>query len=268
MHTSSNSASPNDLGGSFGPIRMRWLATLDERTCLECLRLDGKLFEQGDLPSPPHENCRCCTVPDLGGEPVGSRATVFGPVSHEEGRFVRDVLIRMAELRHQLVSDVETMLAQSNCRAAVSSALICLALTIADVDPQGPTLDRVLSGDDAGNSLVRRVCAACIEHDRVADAIPWLHRCCSDKIPRDVAFIYWLQAAETLATSDQSKDAARTCCTEALACAGLDCSAMLKVARAMDAAGNRADALAIANRVLESSPTSKAAKTLIAKLSG
>ena len=265
---SPNAEPPNDVGDSIGPIRMRWLATLDERTCLQCLRLDGRVFEQDEVPPPPHNNCRCCTVPDLGTEPVGSRAAVFGPVCQEEGRFTCDVLIRIAELRHRLVDEVEGMIAASKCRTSLGIELLRMALSIADISPKGATLDRILSGDATDDRLIQAICAACIESNRAPDALAWLKRCCNGKTSRDAASSYWLQAAETFAVHAATRDAARSCCQEALAFDGLDCSGMLKVARAMDAAGNRVEALAIAHRALESFPTSKSAKALITKLSG
>lgn len=45
----------------------RWLATLDERTCVICGALDGQLFKFDAPQSPPpaHPNCRCTPVPEL-----------------------------------------------------------------------------------------------------------------------------------------------------------------------------------------------------------
>jgi SPP1 gp7 family putative phage head morphogenesis protein len=47
-----------------GLSQYEWLTALDERTCEECVALDGKVFDigSGDVP-PLHPNCRCCTVP-------------------------------------------------------------------------------------------------------------------------------------------------------------------------------------------------------------
>jgi len=42
------------------------IATLDTRTCLECMNLDGKLFEVGEGRRPPfHHGCRCSDAPVL-----------------------------------------------------------------------------------------------------------------------------------------------------------------------------------------------------------
>ena len=38
---------------------VKWIAEKDEKTCSECLKLDGKVFEINCVPSDPHPNCRC-----------------------------------------------------------------------------------------------------------------------------------------------------------------------------------------------------------------
>lgn len=44
--------------------RVKIVATLDTRTCTQCMALDGKTFPVGEGPRPPfHINCRCITVP-------------------------------------------------------------------------------------------------------------------------------------------------------------------------------------------------------------
>jgi len=59
---------------------VKWLATLDTRTCLQCAPLDGRIWppdQMDDVPRPPaHPNCRCAVVPyiDLGPEFEGNRA--------------------------------------------------------------------------------------------------------------------------------------------------------------------------------------------------
>lgn len=70
--------------------KYRFVATLDERTCLQCAELDGKEFDYDDdsAPQPPmHWNDRCVTVPvidweGLGVEPPdeGERASADGAV--------------------------------------------------------------------------------------------------------------------------------------------------------------------------------------------
>lgn len=43
---------------------VQWVSTLDTTTCLECARLDGKVFPNGEERRPPaHQRCRCTTVP-------------------------------------------------------------------------------------------------------------------------------------------------------------------------------------------------------------
>ena len=49
--------------------KVRWLSTLDKRTCPRCGALDGREFAIKVGPRPPlHPNCRCTTVPVLSGE--------------------------------------------------------------------------------------------------------------------------------------------------------------------------------------------------------
>lgn len=69
---------------------MQWVATLDARTCEECMALDGKVFEIDGRVPPAHVNCRCTTVPvvkswrqlgiDLDEAPEGTRASMDGQV--------------------------------------------------------------------------------------------------------------------------------------------------------------------------------------------
>lgn len=268
MSSPSKSNSPIEADGDLGTFRLQWIATLDGLTCLECLRRDGRVYEPSTLPPPPHKHCRCCTVPFTGTGPIGSRASIFGPVSDDEARLTRDALIRIAETRHRLVEEVEHIISASSCRNSLGVELLRMALSIADVAPQGTALDRILSGNCTDVRLVERVCAACIDSNRVTDAMTWLKSCCSANIARNIASLYWIQAAETFAADECSREAARACCREAIACDNLDCSSLLKVARAMNSAGDSLQALAIANRALELSPTSKAARSLIARISG
>ena len=64
-------------GGNDGTItayqemdvrNLKWMATLDGRTCMQCASLDGKVFKMGDyLAWPPlHNSCRCKVVEDFG----------------------------------------------------------------------------------------------------------------------------------------------------------------------------------------------------------
>lgn len=67
----------------------RYIATLDNRTCLECGTLDGKVFEGSEIPTEPelpqHPNCRCLWLPEIKGmegfDDDDERASVDGPVS-------------------------------------------------------------------------------------------------------------------------------------------------------------------------------------------
>jgi len=66
---------------ALGVTKQRFLATLDEKTCPICGAQDGKVEELGKGPQPPlHPRCRCVLVPDFGGDPIGERASVDGPV--------------------------------------------------------------------------------------------------------------------------------------------------------------------------------------------
>jgi len=67
------------------------LATLDTRTCLECMNLDGKVYQVDEGRRPPfHYSCRCTTAPvlkswkELGIDakelPAGTRASMNGQV--------------------------------------------------------------------------------------------------------------------------------------------------------------------------------------------
>jgi SPP1 gp7 family putative phage head morphogenesis protein len=68
---------------------VQWIATLDDRTTLVCINLDGKIFEVGEGERPPaHFNCRSTTVPvvnswsEYGIEdpPPATRASMDGAV--------------------------------------------------------------------------------------------------------------------------------------------------------------------------------------------
>ena len=69
---------------------VKWVATLDSRTCPECGSLDGKVYPVGAGRRPPaHLSCRCTTVPVIKGRQAlidagllkkGSRASADGQV--------------------------------------------------------------------------------------------------------------------------------------------------------------------------------------------
>lgn len=42
-----------------GVKQVRWIAVDDEKTCLDCKKLDGKVFPIDNIPPRPHYNCRC-----------------------------------------------------------------------------------------------------------------------------------------------------------------------------------------------------------------
>lgn len=54
-----------------------YVATLDGRTTLQCIGLDGNRYPVGDGPIPPvHMNCRSLRVPAINGKLIGSRPAV------------------------------------------------------------------------------------------------------------------------------------------------------------------------------------------------
>lgn len=83
VRTAASSANAQTRAESFKAIGVktwRFVATLDERTSIQCASLDGKVYPVGKGPIPPlHPNCRSVAVPDFG-DPVGNRASVDGPV--------------------------------------------------------------------------------------------------------------------------------------------------------------------------------------------
>lgn len=50
---------------AYGVRQWQWEATFDERTCLACAMLDGRLFDVNE-PQAAHVNCRCTMVPVMG----------------------------------------------------------------------------------------------------------------------------------------------------------------------------------------------------------
>lgn len=68
-----------------GINRYKWLSTLDSRTSLICVGLDGKILVFGeDILPPAHYNCRSVISPiienNIFGDFIGQRASVNGPV--------------------------------------------------------------------------------------------------------------------------------------------------------------------------------------------
>ncbi len=66
---------------SLGVDKVRWIATLDTKTCIRCAQREARSpYGMDDAPSPPeHPHCRCTLIPWFG-EPEGTRASTDGPV--------------------------------------------------------------------------------------------------------------------------------------------------------------------------------------------
>lgn len=83
VRTAATHASSVARGESFaqlGVTHWRFIATLDSKTSIICAANDGKVFPIGKGPMPPlHPNCRSTAVPDFG-TPIGTRASIDGPV--------------------------------------------------------------------------------------------------------------------------------------------------------------------------------------------
>ncbi len=65
-----------------GVSMVRWLATLDLRTCPTCASRDGQLFELNHSPNHPHPKCRCIIIPNT--------ANIERPAVSDE-RSVKDI---------------------------------------------------------------------------------------------------------------------------------------------------------------------------------
>lgn len=48
---------------SVGVGKVKWIAVDDEKTCPECRKLDGKVFDIDKVPDRPHYRCRCVLEP-------------------------------------------------------------------------------------------------------------------------------------------------------------------------------------------------------------
>lgn len=48
---------------SAGVEKVKWIAVDDEKTCTECRKLDGKVFDIDKVPDRPHYRCRCVLEP-------------------------------------------------------------------------------------------------------------------------------------------------------------------------------------------------------------
>lgn len=83
--THSSTVSRMESYKAIGVDSYRFVATLDNKTSLQCASQDGKVFPIGKGPVPPlHPNCRSSTVPDFGRDPDGTRASVTGPVPADQ----------------------------------------------------------------------------------------------------------------------------------------------------------------------------------------
>lgn len=46
-----------------GVEKVKWVAAHDEKTCRDCMALNGKIFALKDVPDKPHPRCRCTLIP-------------------------------------------------------------------------------------------------------------------------------------------------------------------------------------------------------------
>lgn len=86
VRTASTAASANgrqEVFKTVGVKQWRFVATLDERTSIQCASADGKVYPVGEGPAPPlHPNCRSVASP-VTSRRVGQRASADGPVPVE-----------------------------------------------------------------------------------------------------------------------------------------------------------------------------------------
>jgi SPP1 gp7 family putative phage head morphogenesis protein len=81
--TSAGNIAKRESYRSIGITHVRFLATLDARTTLQCASQDGQIFLIDEAPTPPlHINCRSVLVPVMNAEskPFGKRAAAGGQV--------------------------------------------------------------------------------------------------------------------------------------------------------------------------------------------
>jgi SPP1 gp7 family putative phage head morphogenesis protein len=123
---------------------VRWVSTLDKRTCLQCGKLDGKIYpdaRQAPVPvTSTHPHCRCVIVPvvkDLPGFTFGpsTRAAQGGPVpatqtygtwfGQQDARFQRETL---GPTRYKLWSQGQLKLGDFSTASGVRSVADALAL--------------------------------------------------------------------------------------------------------------------------------------------
>lgn len=104
---------------------VKWVATLDTRTCLECAGLDGKVYKSGTKhrEPPAHINCRCTMTPvlksykemglDVADAPVGARASMNGTVPSDVnyGQWLRK---QPRSVQKQVLGEKRTQLFRGN----------------------------------------------------------------------------------------------------------------------------------------------------------
>lgn len=74
---------------SFNSKRVRFVATLDSRTCGTCASYDGEVFDAKDAPQLPlHDNCRCTLVVDMPGIEIPSFSEFIAELSDEDRKKV------------------------------------------------------------------------------------------------------------------------------------------------------------------------------------
>lgn len=74
---------------SFNSKRVRFVATLDSRTCGACASLDSEVFDANDAPLLPlHDNCRCSLVVDMPGIKIPTFSELIDGLSDEDRRKV------------------------------------------------------------------------------------------------------------------------------------------------------------------------------------
>jgi SPP1 gp7 family putative phage head morphogenesis protein len=80
-----------------------YVATLDGRTTIQCMGLDGQIFKNGEGPVPPvHFNCRSLRVPAVNGKAIGERPAVATTKQMMEGLTKKE----QRELKNKLTGTV------------------------------------------------------------------------------------------------------------------------------------------------------------------
>ena len=126
---------------ALGVTHWRFIATLDQRTTIQCASEDGNVYPLDEGPIPPlHVNCRSSVAPVIEGvEPFGTRASIKGPVSAKTN---------FAEWLERLPADEQEMvLGKAKAEAWRSGKLKLKDMLGADLQPltlaQLRELDRI-----------------------------------------------------------------------------------------------------------------------------